>query len=233
MDQWIEWARGPIFLFCFAFCILGLARLIVLFGWTTLRTWMRSGDPDFPLGRVVRQSLRYLFPVAAVSRRPIFSTTSMLFHLTSLPVPIFLAGHVALWERGLGISWVALPPAWADGLTLGAIASALLLLILRMSGPITRAISRPGDYVIPLIVLLPFVSGFLVSHPDINPIPYQITFLIHILSGDLLLLLLPLSKLSHVALFPQARLVSEMGWHWPPGAGQKVAAALGKEETPI
>ncbi|MEJ2078071.1 MAG: hypothetical protein P8020_00185 [Acidobacteriota bacterium] len=233
MDQWIDWARGPAFLFCLAFCILGLARLLLMFGWSTVRIWLRAGDPNLPLGRVLKLTLRYLFPVAGLSQRPAFSLTSIVFHVTALPVPLFLAGHLVLWQRGLGVSWPALPAGWSDGLTLAAIATGLLLVTLRLAAPMTRAISRASDYLIPLAVLLPFVSGFLVSHQEINPLPYQTTFLIHILSGDLLLLLIPLSKLSHVALFPQARMVSELGWHWPPGAGQQVAAALGKEETPI
>lgn len=233
MDQWIDWARGPVFLFCLAFCLLGLARLLLMFGWSTVRTWMRAGDPDLPIRRVFRLTLRFLFPVRSLSQRPLFSATSIAFHVTSLPVPLFLAGHLVLWQRGLGVSWPALPAVWSDWLTLLAIAAGLLLVTLRLTGPPTRAISRPGDYLLPLAVLLPFVSGYLVSHPEINPLPYQTAFLIHILSGDLLLVLIPLTKLSHVALFPQARLVSELGWHWPAGAGQRVATALGKEETPV
>jgi nitrate reductase gamma subunit len=233
MDQWIDWARGPVFLFCLAFCILGLARLLLLFGWSTVRTWLSAGDPDLPIRRVLKLTLRFLFPFKSLSQRPLFSLTSILFHISLLPVPLFLAGHVVLWQRGLGVSWPALPAVWSDRLTLLAIATGLLLVTLRLTGPSTRAISRAGDYLVPLVVLLPFVSGYLVSHPGINPFPYQLAFLIHILSGDLLLLLIPLTKLSHVALFPQARLVSELGWHWPPGAGQRVAVALGKEETPV
>ena len=70
MDQWIDWARGPAFLFCLAFCILGLARLLLMFGWSTVRTWLRAGDPNLPLGRVLKLTLRYLFPVTGLSQRP-------------------------------------------------------------------------------------------------------------------------------------------------------------------
>lgn len=233
MDQWIDWARGPVFLFCLAFCILGLLRLLVLFGWSTIRTWWRAGDPSLPVKRVFRLTVRYLFPVAGLSRRPLFSLTSMVFHITALPVPLFLAGHIVLWHRSLGLTWPALPEAWADGLTLIALTAGLFLVVLRATAPVTRAISRPSDYLVPFAVVLPFASGFLVSHAALNPFPYPWVFLVHILSGDFLLLVIPLSKLSHVALFPQARLVSELGWHWPPGAGRRVAAALGKEETPL
>ena len=59
------------------------------------------------------------------------------------------------------------------------------------------------------------------------------TFLIHALAADLLLFLVPLTKLSHMALLPLAQLVSELAWHFPPDAGRRVAVALGKEDEPI
>jgi hypothetical protein len=53
------------------------------------------------------------------------------------------------------------------------------------------------------------------------------------MSGNLLLVLIPITKLSHVALLPGVQIVSEVAWHWPPDAGSKVAVALGKESEPI
>jgi hypothetical protein len=53
------------------------------------------------------------------------------------------------------------------------------------------------------------------------------------MSGNLIFLLVPFTKLSHVALFPATQLVSELGWHLEPGAGQRVAITLGKENQPI
>jgi hypothetical protein len=53
------------------------------------------------------------------------------------------------------------------------------------------------------------------------------------LSANLLLVLIPLTKLSHMVLLPATQLVTELAWHFPPDAGSKVAVSLGKESEPI
>ena len=53
--------------------------------------------------------------------------------------------------------------------------------------------------------------------------------LVHLLSGELLLVLIPFTKLAHVVLFFFDR-VSGLHWQLRPGAGDAVAQALyGKE----
>jgi hypothetical protein len=89
------------------------------------------------------------------------------------------------------------------------------------------------DYALPLIVALPFASGFLVMHPSWNPFSFDATLLVHVMSANLLLFLIPVTKLSHMILLPITQLVSELAWHFPPDAGSKVAATLGKESKPI
>jgi hypothetical protein len=70
-------------------------------------------------------------------------------------------------------------------------------------------------------------------HPAINPFGYDGTMFVHVMSGNLLFVVMPFTKVSHVALFPATQLVSEIGWHLQPGAGREVALALGKEDEPI
>ena len=53
------------------------------------------------------------------------------------------------------------------------------------------------------------------------------------LRNFVILLLVPFTKISHVALFAGTQLVSELGWHLAPGGGRRVALALGKENEPI
>ena len=57
--------------------------------------------------------------------------------------------------------------------------------------------------------------------------------LVHVLSADILLVLIPMTKLSHSVLLPSTQLISEVAWHWPADAGAKVAIALGKEGDPV
>jgi len=78
-------------------------------------------------------------------------------------------------------------------------------------------------------VLLPFVSGYLATHPHLSPIPWGGMMLTHILSAEALMIVVPFTKLSHIVLFAFDRL-SAVHWQLRPGAGEKAAEALfGKE----
>ena len=103
----------------------------------------------------------------------------------------------------------------------------------RVASPATRALSGFQDYALLILIVVPFASGFLMMHPTLNPFRYDLVFLVHILSADLLFILIPITKLSHISLFMETQIISEMAWHWPPDAGSKVGRALGKEHMPI
>ena len=116
-------------------------------------------------------------------------------------------------------------------LTVVAIVAVLALVVERLAAGDSRALSRFQDYALPLVIGVPFASGFLVMHPGCNPFPYEATLLAHVLSANLLLILIPLTKLSHMVLLPAMQLVSELAWHFPPDAGSKVAAALRRKAS--
>jgi nitrate reductase gamma subunit len=233
MDYWIEWARGPAFIFSFSFMILGLLRHLGLTLWEIGRAWRRAGDKSLPFRQIMGGTLQWLFPAGRIAQNPLFSLTSVVFHVAILIVPVFLPGHIALWFRGTGLSWPAIPNAWADVLTVVAATAALALVLQRAAAKSTRSLSRIRDYALPLIVALPFVSGFMVMHPDFNPYSYTSVLFVHVMSANLLMVLIPLTKLIHAALLPSVQLVSELGWHWPTDAGSRLAATLGKEGEPV
>ena len=233
MESWLEWARGPAFLFAFVFMLLGLTRHLVLTVWEVARAMYRAGDKTLPYRQICVATLKWLFPMEKLKDRLFLSLTSVSFHIAILIVPIFLGGHIALWARGLGIAWPAIPNLLADVLTIVAIITAVALVIQRAAAGPTRSLSRFQDYVIPLIVAVPFASGFLVMHPAINPFSHEALLFVHVMSANALFVLVPITKLSHMALLPAVQLVSEVAWHWPPDAGSRLAVTLGKENEPI
>jgi nitrate reductase gamma subunit len=236
MEEWLEWARGPMFRACFAIMLLGLARVIVLntLSVVSLMRMSRRHNRSMSWRLVLVTSLKWMFPIKkGFEERAVFSFTSMLFHIAIIITPIFLSAHILLWERGLGIGWPAISNSVADYLTLIAIVTGTALFVQRVGAQASRAISRVQDYLFPILILVPFISGYLGMHPDINPFGYQSTMLVHVLSGNLIFLLIPFTKMSHVALFPGTQLISELGWHLRPGAGEQVAMILGKENEPI
>ena len=105
-----------------------------------------------------------------------------------------------------------------------------MLLACRTFAPRQRVVSRRTDYITLVLVLLPFASGYLASHPRVNPFPWDAIMLVHLFSAEALFVAMPFSKLAHVVVFFFDR-ISAVHWQLRPGAGDKVAEALGREEA--
>jgi nitrate reductase gamma subunit len=154
-------------------------------------------------------------------------------HVGLIVVPVFLFSHVALWKKSTGIGWPALPLGPSDFLTLITIAAIFVLLAMRTISRDGRSLSTFQDYALLLLLAVPFISGYLALHPWLNPFAYKGTMLVHVLSANLLFILMPLTKLSHAVLMPGAQLFTEVAWHFPADSGRKVGITLNKEEKPI
>jgi len=234
IDVCIEWLRGPVFWAALAFMFLGLGRHLAITVWAIVRTYRRAADKTIPVRQVLRATLKWtLLPFDRLGNRLLYGLSTLAFHASVILVPIFLAGHIALWRSGLGLSWPAIPNPLATTLTIVAVAAAVAIVIQRLASSESRALSRFQDLVMPLVVAMPFAFGFLVMHPPWNPFSYEVALFAHLLSADLLLFLVPLTKLSHMVLLPTTQLVSELAWHFPADAGSRVGQTLGKANEPI
>lgn len=234
MESALTFARGPLLYFAFAVFCLGLLRQVGLTLAELVRAYGRAGDQVIPFGRLFRQSLGWIIPVNALrgTRIP-YTVASVVFHVGMVLVSLFLAGHVELIKKGIGVAWPTLHPAAADILTLSTLAALSALLLLRLADRAARFLSGFQDWFLLVLCIVPLLSGYFVAHPAGNPLPYTLTYLIHLLSAELLLTLIPFTKLAHVFLFPFTRVSWELGWHFVPGAGERVRTALGKEGEPV
>jgi len=233
MDAWLELARGPLFRFALAIFVLGLLRHVVMTILSIRNALKQAGDKKLPIPAIRKATIRWVFPTRAYNENKTFSVASVVFHAGVILAPLFLATHIAMIERSTGLSWFHLPNLLVDVLTLAAITGIAIMLYLRMSTPQGRALSRGQDLGLLVLIGMLFLSGFLAMHPSLNPIPFEFTLLLHILFADVALFVTPFTKLVHIALMPATQYVSEVGWHFVPDAGEKVAAALGKENQPI
>jgi nitrate reductase gamma subunit len=229
VEQWIEIAKGPLFALTFMMMVLGLGREVVLQLYTLVRgkgkRLMRA-----PWGRILSDTVSWILPVRhLIPGTVVFSIASFVFHVGVILVPLFLMDHIVLWEGFLGIDLPHLGNGMADFLTLLTLSCVLVLLVCRISVRRQRSMSKLSDYLILLVILLVFVTGFLAAHPGINPLPWEIAMLVHILSAELLFVIIPFTKLAHIVLFAFNR-ISPVHWQLRPEAGDRVAESLyGKE----
>jgi len=233
MHDMLQFARGPLFRLAFLVMALGLLRLVILALWGIGQMIYRARDRNNPYSKVVKTTLTWLIPIQRLHRsRPWLSYSSFLFHVGLIVTPIFLLDHIHLWRASIGLSWPGIPKTIADALTLLVLASGILLIGMRIFNPYTRRVSGFLDYFLVLLILLIFSTGFIASRPY-NPIPYETSMLIHVLSADILLLLAPFTKIAHCVLFPLVRMTSELAWKFPPEAGKNATIQVHGEVKPI
>ncbi len=233
MEAWIEFGRGPLFRLAFSVMVLGLLRVFVLTAVGIGEAYRRNSDRILPWKEIGRQTLGWLVPLGRLCRqRPVYSLTSFLFHVGLLSTPFFLAAHVLLWRRSVGFAWSAFPQQIADYLTLLTIAAGIGLFFGRTLHRGARALSRFQDYLWPLLLVWPFATGYICSHAAIGPKAYQVSMLLHVYSADLIMALIPFTKVAHCVLAPLSQLVTAVSWKFVPGAGDRVAATLGYADLP-
>jgi nitrate reductase gamma subunit len=198
-----EFVTGPLAWLSFAIFFIGLIVRIVLYikglDWKMDRVTYRE-NVSYGIKGALRSILFWLFPYGSHSWRnnPWFTLWVFVMHFGLLFTPIFLLGHNVLLKERWGISLWTLPEAVADGLTVIVIVSVLFLILRRIALPEVRLITTLYDYLLLAIAVAPFITGFLAYHraPD-----YYSWLIAHILCGEIFLIAIPLTKLSHFILF--------------------------------
>ena len=233
MESFLEFAKGPLFRITFLIMVLGLFRHLILVVFGMIMAVRKAADPvppfSTPLKKLTIQTIDWLLPLKHLKSRKLYSITSIIFHIGLILVPIFLFAHIQIWQRGIGLSWPSIDKKLLDILTLITIAAGVGLFIGRVGNRESRFISRPQDYLLTWILIIPFISGFLAMYPQLLPFSYNLMMIIHVLSSELVFVLMPFSKISHCILFPLVRYASNYAWRFVPGGGEKVARSLGKE----
>jgi nitrate reductase gamma subunit len=234
LENMLDFARGPLFRLSFAIMALGLLRIFVLDLWGIYEAYRKAGDKKIPWGITVRRTISWLLPIRKVpNSRPLYSMISVLFHIGLIVVPAFLYAHVHLWEKSLGFGWFSLPQGLADIMTLGVLVFGLILFIGRLASRNASFISRRQDFLWPLLLLVPFATGFICSNLTLNPGAYQAFMLTHILSAELIFVIMPFTKIAHIVLMPLSQFVSALAWRFPPETDEAVCATLNKKGSPV
>jgi nitrate reductase gamma subunit len=160
----------------------------------------------------LRSILHWITPFAAVNmrRHPILTIVAFAFHIGLILTPIFLLSHVILWDESWNVSWWSLPDGVADLMTMVVILSCVFFFVRRLISPEVQFVTSASDYVILAIVAAPFVTGFLAYH---QWFAYRFFMVLHILAGEIMLVAIPFTRLSHMIYSPftRAYMGSEFG----------------------
>jgi nitrate reductase gamma subunit len=160
----------------------------------------------------LRSIIHWITPFGTLNwrRNPALTVVTFAFHICLFLSPIFLLSHVTLWDEAWNISWWTLPDGVADVMTLIVIGGCLFFLIRRLTQREVRFVTFPSDYLILAIVAAPFITGFLAYH---QWFAYPIMMILHILTGEIMLVVIPFTRLSHMIFSPftRAYMGSEFG----------------------
>jgi nitrate reductase gamma subunit len=213
---------------------LGILRLLIIMLINIFGSLRSSAGREFSRGETYRELMIWTFSLKRLfNTAGIFSVISFTFHVGLIVVPLFLLEHIILWENGTGLRWVHLPGNAADILTLLTVITGILLLLYRAGRESGRFISSYSSYFLLIHIVFIFGSGYIAS-TAYNPISYTGMMIWHVLAGNLLLVLIPFTRLSHAFIYPIIRIVTLTGWSFPYNGGKRVNKKIfGSEQIEI
>jgi nitrate reductase gamma subunit len=194
---------GPLAWLAFAIFIGGsIYRLI------SLMVLVRKKEPFIfsymSLKFSLRSILRWSTPFATENMRkhPVLTIVAFAFHVCLILTPVFLLAHVTLVDESWNLSWWTLPDGAAEIMTLIVIAGCVFFLVRRLVSPEVQYVTSASDYIILAIVAAPFITGVIAYYQWFG---YQFFMILHILSGEIMLVAIPFTRLSHMWFAPLTR----------------------------
>lgn len=206
-----ELVTGPFVWLSFAIFLIGMTVKVV----SIIRLTLKKDKVVFnhlSLRWALRSILHWIIPFGsrAMREKPIFTFATSVFHILLLATPIFLVTHVMMLKEAIGIGWWTLPENVTNIMTILFIAAALFLLIRRVFAPEVRILTTASDYILIVAALAPFITGFIAYQQWLH---YDTMLILHVLCGELLLVAIPFTRLSHMVLLflTRAHIGSEFG----------------------
>ena len=152
----------------------------------------------------MRSILHWITPFATKNWRlhPLLTIVTFSFHICLILAPVFLLSHIILWDESWSISWWSIPERLADFMTLVVIAGCIFFMVRRLKLPEVRFVTSASDYIILALVVAPFITGFLAYH---QVFAYRVVLILHILTGEIMLIAIPFTRLIHMLFAPLTR----------------------------
>lgn len=193
--QFLTWVRGPGLDIAVGIFLLGTVwRLLEIY------TLGRRKDLAAPRRAAGASGLHTVFrrtlpPPGMLKRAPVSYIGGYIFHI-GLAVIVFLgAPHIMLIASLTGLSWPGLPAQIIGLATVVTMAAMLAMLVDRINKPAKRFLSTFEDWFTWAATFLPVLTGWLAVQHLL--LPYTTMLALHILSVEILLIVLPFTKLFH------------------------------------
>ena len=194
---------GPLLLLSFGIFIVGLIVRFILYikglNWQMDRVTY-TVNTSYGIKGALRSIFFWLIPFGTHSWRfyPGFTIIVFIFHIGLLFSPILLPAHNILIQQAWGVSFPTISESSADILTIGVLIAAVFIILRRIALPEVRILTKPYDFLMLAIAVSPFLTGFITYHQLLD---YRLWLTLHILCGEIMLVAIPFTKLSHFLLF--------------------------------
>jgi nitrate reductase gamma subunit len=202
-----ELLRGPLLWLAFGVFIGGMVIRVALFVGTSVKK-------DKPIYRFFSWKwlglsiVHWVLPLNETAKKhPVVTLVGFLFHICLIVTPVFLLAHGVLWYESWGISWWSLSEKVADYMALVTIGCGLFFVVRRLASPYVRVVTTAADYVLLAVTLAPFITGYLAYHQYFD---YYTVLILHMIFGEIMLVVIPFTKLSHFLMFFISRAVTGM-----------------------
>ncbi len=203
MDKIYLLLTGPGAYISFALFFGGIIYRVVLFIYLA-----KKRDHEvltyFNIPYAMRSVFAWSVPFYARSWRkaPLFTILTYLFHISIFLVPLFLSAHIIMLQLSWHISYPWIPDHLANIFTLLGIICCALLALRRVLDRGIRYITTASDWYVLGLTFLVLLSGFVSYNQLLN---YRLSIILHVFLGELLLVSIPFTKLSHMIISPFLR----------------------------
>ena len=203
-----EFARGPMAWICVAIFFIGNGYQIFKFYQLSRNTHHPTLKRPIgyrkqkarPFSREILISKIARLRVSLIGIEPVMAFVTITFHLCLFILPLFILEHAVLYliNWKLDIWPIVFSHQVTDFLVLYLLGCTLFFLFRRLFIRRVRALSTAQDYIMLTLALIPFVTGFMAIH---HVADYASLITVHILSVELLLVIMPFTKFAHMLFF--------------------------------
>ncbi|MDP2431020.1 MAG: hypothetical protein Q8O33_03215 [Pseudomonadota bacterium] len=193
--QLLTWVRGDGLDYAVGIFLLGVI-------WRLFEIYSLGRKKDLSASRSVAGASgwhtifrRSLPPAGMVKKSPVSYIGGYTFHIGLAIVVFLFAPHILLIQSLTGLSWPGLPSQFIDLAAVVTMAAMVVVLADRINKPVKRYLSTFGDWFTWTVTFLPVLTGWMAVQHLL--LPYTTMLALHILSVEVLLVVLPFTKLFH------------------------------------